>query len=131
MAGFAVVVAAMIELVGLPILDAEVTVATFSRPVSGDRMARTTRAVQSLVDESPTDGGVTFRTRIIVVVCRRIDFVTTGAVDGVDVGKADISPIVYGVTERAVAGVVLGRLHIAVTIDASAHAVVVIRYVVP
>ena len=61
MAGFAIVVVitGMVEFIVSPILDAQVTEGAFSRPVSIIGMARATGAVQSLVHESPTDGGVT------------------------------------------------------------------------
>lgn len=58
-AGLAVGVVRMVELVDLPVLDAQVTLGTLSRPVSGIGVARATEAVQSLMHESPTDGGMT------------------------------------------------------------------------
>lgn len=60
MAGFAVGVAGMVELVDQPILNAQVTVATLSRPVSIVGVARTAGALQPLMYKGPTDGGVTF-----------------------------------------------------------------------
>ena len=58
--GLTVVVAGMVERVDLPIFGAQVTLGTFSRPVPGDGVARTTGAIQTLMHEGPTDGGVTF-----------------------------------------------------------------------
>lgn len=83
--------------------------------------------------ESPTDGGVTLRTLVIVlVILRRCVFlVATGAVDGIDVFEVNVGPAIGGVTERAVAAVVIGWQHVAVTVQTGRRATVVETSIAP